>query len=71
MCGVYVKVDEYSPGHQMKVAYWRPSGSSRFLSEFLLNEHKSMFHLFSHSFPLFFISSVMAQGSNHSGPLVT
>jgi len=36
--GGYVKVDEYTPGQHMKIAYWRPMGATQFLSAFLLNQ---------------------------------
>lgn len=38
--GGYVKVEEYSHGHHMKVVYWRP-GSDQLLSAFLLDNSES------------------------------
>ena len=38
--GGYVKVEEYSHGHHMKVVYWRP-GSDQLLSAFLLDTSES------------------------------
>jgi len=39
--GGYVKVDEYTPGQHMKIAYWRPMGATQFLSAFLLNQARA------------------------------
>lgn len=33
----YLKVDEYLPGHHLKIVYWRP-GSSQFMSAFLCEQ---------------------------------
>lgn len=41
--GGYVKVEEYSHGHHMKVVYWRP-GSDQLLSAFLLDTAESESH---------------------------
>ena len=40
VCGDYVKVEEYSPGHHLKVMYWR-QGSTQYMSSFLLDQCKS------------------------------
>ena len=41
--GGYVKVEEYSHGHHIKVVYWRP-GSDQLLSAFLLDNSESKSH---------------------------
>ena len=41
--GGYMKVDEYLPGHHLKIVYWRP-GSSQFMSAFLLDQSRSKLH---------------------------
>ena len=39
--GGYIKVEEYSHAHHLKVIYWRP-GSSHFMSAYLLDQARSM-----------------------------
>lgn len=38
--GEYMKVEEYTPAHHLKIMYWRP-GSSRLMSAFLLEKSRS------------------------------
>ena len=41
--GGYVKVEEYTHAHHLKVGYWRP-GTTQFMSAFLLEQSRSEFH---------------------------
>ena len=51
--GGYMKVEEYLPGHHLKIVYWRP-GTSQFMSAFLLDQSRSKSFIFF----LFFLQTV-------------
>ena len=38
--GGYMKVEDYLPGHHLRIVYWRP-GTSQFMSAFLLDPSRS------------------------------